>query len=34
MKSPKSLDLSDSYVRFIAERGGIITIFNGVPVIG
>ncbi len=34
MKNPKSLDLSDSYVRFIVERGGIMTIFNGVAVIG
>jgi len=34
MKSPKSLDLSYPYVPFIAERGGIITNFNGVTVIG
>ena len=34
MKISKIKEFPDSYVRFIGERGGIMTIFNGVSVIG
>jgi len=34
MKHPKSLSLPDSYIRFIAERGNVLTFFHGAAVIG
>lgn len=34
MKHPKTLSLPDSYIRFIAERGNVLTVFHGAAVIG
>jgi len=34
MNNPKALSLPDSYIRFIAERGNVLTVFHGAAVIG
>jgi hypothetical protein len=34
MRYPKTLSLPDSYIRFIAERGDVLTVFHGAAVIG
>lgn len=34
MKHPKILSLPDSYIRFITQRGNVLTVFHGAAVIG
>lgn len=34
MKSQKILSLPDSYIRFITQRGNVLTVFHGAAVVG
>jgi hypothetical protein len=34
MKKPGRINLPDAYIRFIIERGGVMSIFHGATVFG